>query len=569
MENQFNTSTDSKEHSVEVKRETESFLVPQQKQPTTSSTDDSIENTPINIGEQKQEVKNSVKNNLKNDKVMTDNKQTNSQNAYEKDVKENNELVRGTNSNEDSIKDNELRNQLSHQLSQYLNQKEKDKNGKIIGPSIAERRGIKVTDDVIGKILSIAGCQEGDNAEKVFKRYLTIVNNNENTLNDITDKLVKDANLEDVLSMTNKDIIKQQRTKRLKSKGIEIISRLDHKKLALETPSYLVDGIIPFADRNGSKAVLIAGADGSGKSLLIQSIAYAISLNMPFAGHFKVNNPEKRGVLIFSGEDGLDSNYETIDKQELVLKTPENEDRVMDVYGVEDITDKETLEEIFETFKDTTGSYPILAVADSVTFFSGIVKGCDTWKSTDIVKLQYTFNRVASSHGCTPLWIAHTKKKVDESGDRKRNVAGSYGLTAGCLQVINLEKSKGENDIVDMYNSKCNRMSDKDRKVIHRFKINDNRLVEYLESRTEKTQGTYSQEDKRKIVSEIDEYLSMQMSWKNIAINLGFITDETPKEDYDNIIGNLSHNYRNWKKAFSKDNSSNSLTNNDKNTSQE
>ena len=53
----FDTSTDSKEHSVEVKRENKSFSVPQ-KQPTTSSVDDTIDNTPIYIGEQKQEKSN-------------------------------------------------------------------------------------------------------------------------------------------------------------------------------------------------------------------------------------------------------------------------------------------------------------------------------------------------------------------------------------------------------------------------------------------------------------------------------------------------------------------------------
>lgn len=54
MQNNFNSSTDSKEHSVEVKRENESFSVPQQKHPTTSSVDDSIDNTPIYIGEQQE-----------------------------------------------------------------------------------------------------------------------------------------------------------------------------------------------------------------------------------------------------------------------------------------------------------------------------------------------------------------------------------------------------------------------------------------------------------------------------------------------------------------------------------
>ena len=53
----LDTSTD-KEHSVEVKRENENFSVPQKKHPTTSSVDDSIDNTPIYIGEQKQEKSN-------------------------------------------------------------------------------------------------------------------------------------------------------------------------------------------------------------------------------------------------------------------------------------------------------------------------------------------------------------------------------------------------------------------------------------------------------------------------------------------------------------------------------
>ena len=92
MTNQFNTSTD-KEHSVEVKRETKSFLVPKQKQPTTSSVDDTIDNTPIYIGE-KQEVKNLVTNHLKKEEVMTDNTHTNSQkaNAYENEIKQKQEV---------------------------------------------------------------------------------------------------------------------------------------------------------------------------------------------------------------------------------------------------------------------------------------------------------------------------------------------------------------------------------------------------------------------------------------------------------------------------------------------
>lgn len=53
--NSFNSSTDNKEHSVEVKRENESFSVPQKKQSSPSSVDDSIENTPIYIGIQKQD----------------------------------------------------------------------------------------------------------------------------------------------------------------------------------------------------------------------------------------------------------------------------------------------------------------------------------------------------------------------------------------------------------------------------------------------------------------------------------------------------------------------------------
>ena len=369
--------------------------------------------------------------------------------------------------------------------------------------------------------------------------------------------------------MTNKDIIKQNRRERLAKKGIEVLSRLEHKNYASNTPPYLVKDIIPFIGRGGSKGVLLAGSDGSGKSLFLQAISHAISLNRPFCEHFEVNNPEKRGVLGFSLEDDIDANNRTIDKQELVWKTPENEDKVSVVYGIQDITDRETIEDIFEYFKDKTGSYPILAWVDSFSACSGMSKGCNTWMSTDVFQLQTVFNSVATSHDCTPLWIAHTKKKVDESGDRKKNVAGSYGLTAGSRQVISLEKAKGEDDIVDMYNSKSNGVSDKERKIIHRFRINDNKIIEYLGSHTEETQGTYSEECKRKIVSEIDEYLSMQMSWKNIAINLGFITDETSKEDSDKIVGNLRHNYYNWTKAFSKDNSSNSLTNNDKNTSQE
>ncbi len=47
MKKFLDTSTDSKEQSVEVKRENESFSVPQQKLPTTSSVDDPIDNTPI------------------------------------------------------------------------------------------------------------------------------------------------------------------------------------------------------------------------------------------------------------------------------------------------------------------------------------------------------------------------------------------------------------------------------------------------------------------------------------------------------------------------------------------
>ena len=47
MQNNFNSSTDSKEHSVEVKRENENFSVPQQQHPITSSVDDTIDNTPI------------------------------------------------------------------------------------------------------------------------------------------------------------------------------------------------------------------------------------------------------------------------------------------------------------------------------------------------------------------------------------------------------------------------------------------------------------------------------------------------------------------------------------------
>ena len=89
MQNFLDTSTDSKEHSVEVKRETKSFLVPQQKQPTTSSVDDSIDNTPIYIGEQKQEKIDLLTNHLKEEEKMEENTKTNSLNAiaYENEIK--------------------------------------------------------------------------------------------------------------------------------------------------------------------------------------------------------------------------------------------------------------------------------------------------------------------------------------------------------------------------------------------------------------------------------------------------------------------------------------------------
>jgi hypothetical protein len=92
--NEFlSTSTDSKEHSVEVKRENKSFSVPQQKHPTTSSVDDSIDNTPIYIGE-KQEKTILLTNHLKKEEKMEEQSITNSQkaNAYENEIKQKQEI---------------------------------------------------------------------------------------------------------------------------------------------------------------------------------------------------------------------------------------------------------------------------------------------------------------------------------------------------------------------------------------------------------------------------------------------------------------------------------------------
>ena len=377
-------------------------------------------------------------------------------------------------------------------------------------------------------------------------------------INQLGEDLKQKADLESTLEMTNEDISKQKLSESLDEMGLVLKSRLDHLIDVEVTTKYLVEGLIPI-DKYGTKGVCVSGDGGSGKSIWGENLAHAVSINEPFLGKFKCNNPLSRPVLYIQGEDGVGTNTENIVKQEEIWQTPKSEDRVFNLYGLDSITDIAKIQKVFDTIKKITGHYPCLSIIDSLTSFAGL-EGIDTWKSTNIIKLQYTFNRIALQYDCVPVWIAHNKKKKDD-GQKFLNIAGSYGIGANATQTINLEKRSNEmEDYIYMTITKSNRVSDRDRNVAYQLQIDDNKIVNYVgeeETSESKSKERYTDAYKSFIVSQCNQKLSNNNSWEAIAEDLAIVTERMDKKERKNKIESLSKNYKRWKKALDNPNSLN------------
>lgn len=382
-------------------------------------------------------------------------------------------------------------------------------------------------------------------------KEVTEVNKVINQLEYLGEDLKQKADLESTLEMTNEDISKQKLSESLDEMGLVLKSRLDHLRDVEVTTKYLVEGLIPI-DKYGTKGVCISGDGGSGKSIWGENLAHAVSINEPFLGKFKCNNPLSRPVLYIQGEDGVGTNTENIVKQEEIWQTPKSEDRVFNLYGLDSIMDVAKIQKVFDTIKKSTGHYPCLAIVDSLTSFAGL-EGIDTWKSTSIIKLQYTFNRIALQYDCVPVWIAHNKKKKDD-GQKFLNIAGSYGIGANATQTINLEKRSNEmEDYIYMTITKSNRVSDRDRNVAYQLQIDDNKIVNYVseeETSESKSKERYTDAYKSFIVSQCNQKLANNNSWEAIAKDLGIIWDGLEEEDKKKKIQSLYANYRRWREDF-------------------
>jgi hypothetical protein len=370
-------------------------------------------------------------------------------------------------------------------------------------------------------------------------------------INQIGEDLKQKADLESTLEMTNEDISKQKLSESLDEMGLVLKSRLDHLIDVEVTTKYLVEGLIPI-DKYGTKGVCISGDGGSGKSIWGENLAHAVSINEPFLSKFKCNNPLSRPVLYIQGEDGVGTNTENIVKQEEIWQTPKSEDRVFNLYGLDSIMDVAKIQKVFDTIKKSTGHYPCLAIVDSLTSFAGL-EGIDTWKSTSIIKLQYTFNRIALQYDCVPVWIAHNKKKKDD-GQKFLNIAGSYGIGANATQTINLEKRSNEmEDYIYMTITKSNRVSDRDRNVAYQLQIDDNKIVNYVseeETSESKSKERYTDAYKSFIVAQCNQKLANNNSWEAIAKDLAIVTERMDEKERKNKIESLSKNYKRWKKAL-------------------